>query len=66
MLYHFLRLSGREAVLHMSAWAPSGKGEALVAHCWVSLGPGELFDPPEVRAAEVLRYPGAGSGGGNG
>lgn len=66
MLYHFLRLSGREAVLHLSVLAPSGKGEDLVAHCWVSLGPGELFDPPEVRAAELLRYPGAGSGGRNG
>lgn len=66
MLYHFLRLSGMEAVLHFSVPPPSGKGEDLVAHCWVSLGPGELFDPPEVRAAEVLRYPGDGSGRRNG
>ena len=58
MLYHFLRLSGREAMLHFSVCPPSGKEENLVAHSWVSLGPGERFDPPQVRAAEVLRYPG--------
>ena len=66
MLYHFLRLSGRETMLHFSVLPPAEQGQDLVAHCWVSLGSGEVFDSPDVEAAEVLCYPSDGPKGRNG
>jgi hypothetical protein len=45
-LYHFLRLSGREAVVHFSVAAPSVNPNRLHAHCWVSLNGEPVVDPP--------------------
>jgi len=51
-LFHFLRLSGRPAVLHFGVYPANGPAGPMHAHCWVTLH-GRPVSPP----AEGLHAP---------
>ncbi|MGC9453530.1 MAG: lasso peptide biosynthesis B2 protein [Phycisphaerae bacterium] len=55
-LYHFLRLSGREAVIRFAVY-PGLSNDRMHAHCWVTLGGLCVSEPPAAAAVEVFRYP---------
>jgi|GEM_PF-3161193 len=56
MLYHFLRLTGREAVLHIGVHPQQSK-RRLRAHCWVSAADQLWSYRPGNALAEILAYP---------
>lgn len=60
VLYHFLRLSGAEAVFHIAMFPPSADPKRLHAHSWVTVGETCLCDPPAEETVEVLAH---GTGG---
>lgn len=47
LVFHFLRLSGRSAVLHFSVFPPETDPIRLHAHCWVTLNGQEVSKGPE-------------------
>jgi hypothetical protein len=56
VLYHFLRLSGAEAIFHVAVFPPSVDPRRLHAHSWVTVGETCLCEPPQAHAAEILTY----------
>jgi hypothetical protein len=56
VLYHFLRLSGAEAVFHVAVFPPSVDPKRLHAHGWVTVGGVCLCEPLKERAVEILTY----------
>ncbi len=58
-LYHFLRLSGREAVVHFSLASPTLDPDRLHGHCWVSLHGQPVADPPreETNSKTLWQFP---------
>lgn len=56
VLYHFLRLSGAEAVFHVAVFPPSVDPKRLHAHGWVTVGGVCLCEPIKEPAVEVLTY----------
>lgn len=54
--YHFLRLAGIDAVLHVAVFPPSADPKRLHAHSWVTVGQACLCEPPENHAAEIFTY----------
>jgi len=62
LLFHFLCLSGRSAVLRVGVYA--GAGGRSRAHCWVTLDGESVSAPPDGPVAEVLTHarPGAAAG----
>ena len=56
VLYHFLRLSGAEAILHVAVFPPSVDPEHLHAHGWVTVEGVCLCEPLKERAVEILTY----------
>ena len=57
VLYHFLRLSGAEAVFHVAVFPPSSVDQKrLHAHGWVTVGGVCLCEPLRERAVEILTY----------
>jgi hypothetical protein len=62
VLYHFLRLSGAEAVFHVALFPPSADPERLHAHSWVTVGGVCLCESLKEPAVEILTYgPATGS-----
>lgn len=62
-LFHFLRLAGLPAALHIGVYPPDGAQGRLRAHCWVTDGcktPGNASQEP---IAVVLSYSGPASKG---
>ena len=59
-LFHFLRLAGRPAVLHIGAFPPQLDSRRMHAHCWVTLNDVCLSPPPEQPVATLLTYGQAG------
>ncbi|MFP3938178.1 MAG: lasso peptide biosynthesis B2 protein [Phycisphaerae bacterium] len=55
-LYHFLRLSGRAAIIHFAV-CPGRADDRMHAHCWVTLGERCVSSFPAAGAAEMVRYP---------
>jgi hypothetical protein len=53
VLYHFLHLAGRPAILHFGVYAPSSDPRRLHGHCWVTLD-GECLSAPPGQPAAVL------------
>ena len=58
-LYHFLRLAGRDAVVHFSLAAPALDPKRLHGHCWVSLNGKPVADPPkpETKSKILWQFP---------
>jgi hypothetical protein len=56
VLYHFLRLSGAEAVFHVAVFPPSVDHKRLHAHSWVTVGRVCLSEPATEQAVEILTY----------
>ncbi len=56
VLYHFLRLSGAEAVFRVAMFPPSSDPKHLHAHSWVTVGEACLGEPVKDRAVEILTY----------
>ena len=56
LMYHFLRLTGREAVLHIGVHPPQSE-RRLRAHCWVSAADRLWSQQPGSALAEVFAYP---------
>ena len=56
VLYHFLRLSGAEAVFHVAVFPPSLDRTHLHAHSWVTVGSVCLSEPATQQAVEILTY----------
>lgn len=52
LLFHFLRLTGRPAVLHFCVYKQSLGREQ--AHCWVTLAGRAVSDPPEADHVVIL------------
>jgi hypothetical protein len=55
-LFHFLRLAGCPAVLHIGVFPPQFDSRRMHAHCWVTLNGVCLIPPPEQPAATLLTY----------
>jgi hypothetical protein len=53
-LFHFLRLAGCPAVLHIGVFPPRIDSRRMHAHCWVTLNDVCLIPPPEQPAATLL------------
>ena len=56
VLYHFLRLAGRDAVFHTAVYPPSMDPKRLHAHCWVTVGDTCICEPPGSKAVEMFTY----------
>jgi hypothetical protein len=56
MLFHFLRLTGRCAMLHFGVYSPSADPSRLHAHCWVTVDGRALSNPPQEPHADVLTH----------
>jgi hypothetical protein len=54
VLFHFLRLSGRPAVLHFGVYAPSTDPRRLHGHCWVTVEGTVVTSPPDQPAAVLM------------
>ena len=55
-LFHFLRLTGRPAIMHFGVFPPSADPQRMHAHCWVTLNGRAVSSPPEQSHATVLVY----------
>ncbi len=55
-LFHFLRLTGRPAIMHFGVFPPSTDPLRMHAHCWVTLDGRAVSSPPEQPHATVLVY----------
>ena len=53
-LFHFLRLSGRPAVLHFAIYPPPGHGARITGHCWVECEGSPISSPPDGPHVELL------------
>ena len=53
-LFHFLKLAGWPAVLHIGVFPPSLDSRRMHAHCWVTLNGVPLSPPPEQPVATLL------------
>jgi len=53
-LFHFLRLAGWPAVLHIGVFPPQPDDRRMHAHCWVTLDGVPLSPPPEQPVATFL------------
>jgi hypothetical protein len=53
-LFHFLRLSGRPAVLHFAVYPPPDDGARMRGHCWVTCEGESVSQPPDGPYAELL------------
>jgi hypothetical protein len=53
-LFHFLKLAGWPAVLHIGVFPPSLDSRRMHAHCWVTLNGVPLSPPPEQPVAVLL------------
>ncbi|MGD0349160.1 MAG: lasso peptide biosynthesis B2 protein [Verrucomicrobiota bacterium] len=53
-LFHFLRLAGCPAVLHIGVFPPQSDSRRMHAHCWVTLNDVCLSPPPEQPVATLL------------
>jgi len=53
-LFHFLRLSGRPAVLHFGVYPAGGPAGPMHAHCWVTLDGQAISTPAEGPHAPML------------
>jgi hypothetical protein len=58
-MFHFLRLAGLEATLHVSVHPKEAFGR-LHAHCWVTSFGRTVSSPPGLQMAEVFSYPRGG------
>ena len=47
VLFHFLRLAGVAASLHISVYPPPARQKRMLAHCWVSVDGRCLCNPPK-------------------
>ena len=56
LMFHFLRLAGLEATLHISIQPKEVFGRFL-AHCWVTLPGKTVSTPPGLKMAELFSYP---------
>ncbi|MGC9964128.1 MAG: lasso peptide biosynthesis B2 protein [Syntrophobacteraceae bacterium] len=59
LMFHFLRLAGLEATLHVSVHPKEAFGR-LHAHCWVTSFGRTVSSPPGLQMAEVFSYPRGG------
>jgi hypothetical protein len=57
VLFHFLRLGGRDARMHIAAHDPAADSRRLHAHAWVTLDDQALSPPPEATAVTLLIWP---------
>jgi hypothetical protein len=53
-LFHFLRLAGCPAVLHIGVFPPSLDSQRMHGHCWVTLNGVPLSPPPDQPVATLL------------
>jgi hypothetical protein len=53
-LFHFLRLAGCPAVLHIGVFPPRFDSRRMHAHCWVTLNDVCLSPPPEQPVATLF------------
>ena len=53
-LFHFLKLAGWPAVLHIGVFPPGLDSRRMHAHCWVTLNGVPLSPPPEQPVATLL------------
>ena len=58
VLFHFLRLAGVPALLHIGVFPPGAEADRMKAHCWVSVEGRCLSDPPEGDVAISLVHGG--------
>ncbi len=58
VLYHFLRLAGEPAAIHVGVYPPSSDPGRMHAHCWVTLNGRAVSDPPKEAAATMLSHGG--------
>jgi len=56
MMFHFLCLAGKAAVLRIGAYAPSEGLKRMHAHCWVTLDGDCISSPPHEPVAVVLTH----------
>lgn len=56
LMFHFLRLAGLEATLHISVYPREVFGR-FHAHCWVTSSGKTVSNPPGLKMAEVFSYP---------
>jgi hypothetical protein len=54
ILFHFLRLAGWPAVLHIGVFPPRLDARRMHAHCWVTLNGVPFSPPPEQPVATLL------------
>ena len=54
--FHFLRLAGAPAVLHIGVFPPGPGDRRDHAHCWVSVADTLVLDPPRQSMAAVATY----------
>jgi len=59
-LFHFLKLAGLAATLHVAVYPPVNDPERMHAHCWVILDGKDISDPPEQPYATMMVH---GKGG---
>jgi hypothetical protein len=62
-LFHFLRLAGLPAALHIGVYPPDSAQGRLRAHCWVTDGCKAPRGAPQEPIAVVLSYSGPASKG---
>lgn len=56
MLFHFLRLAGRPAVMHFGVYGPGNEQARMRAHCWVTVDGRAICDEPDRPHATVLSH----------
>lgn len=56
-LFHFLRLAGAPAALHIGAFATDRARKPIGAHCWVSLHGAAVTDGPARPMAVLVEHP---------
>jgi len=56
LIFHFFRLAGLEATLHISVHPREVSGR-YHAHCWITSSGKTVSSPPGLKMAEVFSYP---------
>jgi len=56
VLFHFFRLAGLAAELHVGMYPPSADPARLHGHCWVTIAGRPLPFSPQRDAAETVRF----------
>ncbi len=56
LIFHFLKLAGLEATLHISVY-PREEFGRFRAHCWVTSSGRALSTPADLKMTEIFSYP---------